>query len=532
MAGGNREIDIGYKENRKEQRTMSGRKKTAVKNGMIGFIGQLASLCLQIVSRSVFIRYIGEEMLGLNNTFTSFLYTFSLAELGFQSAIAFNLFKPLREKNEQEIIEIVNVYKIIYRVVGIFFVAASVLSLPLLPLITKNVTITNEIRVYYLIQALASSCTYFLAYKRTILYADQKDYICKLVDMFTNVVFRALQIWAIVALHSYFVYIVLQLVQVYANNIIIHCMCSRYYPYLHKVKFNKTYAKKMFEDAKQIFAGRLAVYVYSATDNLIVSKVIGTVQVAFLGNYTTITANMKMLINGLLYPITPIIGNYLAGDEDADHQKRNLGIYTHLRFIVTLLLLIPTLVLVDDFILMWVGSKYILQPVIKVLLVADLYFFLIQGACSDYITGRGLFKQDKYVTIIGALMNVVLSLAFVGKWGMAGILVGTVISQVFNWLGHGFVVYKYCFASDWKGFAGYIEINIYYMICFAGMTMLSAWLYAKVNIASMPMKFVAGGVLCEAVVLLGYVALCFWCSETKTLGRMLAAMVKGRLKRK
>ena len=511
---------------------MGSRKKAAVKNSIVGFTGQIVTLCLQIVSRSVFIHYIGEEMLGLNNTFTSFLYTFSLAELGFQSAIAFNLFKPLRENNEKEIVEIVNVFKIVYRVVGSFFVVASLLSLPFLSFITKNVVITNEIRIFYLIQALSSSCTYFMAYKRTILYADQKEYICKIVDLITNVLFKALQIWVIVVWHSYFAYITLQLVQVYVNNVIIHFMCNKYYPYLHKVAFNKEYAKKIFGDAKQIFAGRLAVYVYSATDNLIVSKLIGTVWVAYLGNYTTITANMKMLLNGILYPLTPIIGNYLAGDEDADHQKRNLGIYTQLRFIVTLLLLIPTLVLVDDFILMWVGSKYILQPVIKVLLVADLYLFLIQGACSDYITGRGLFKQDKYVTIIGALMNVVLSLTFVGKWGMAGILAGTVISQVFNWLGHGFVVYKYCFASDWKGFAGYIEKNIYYMISFAGMAMLSAWLYAKVNIASVPMKFVAGGVLCEAVVLLGYAALCFWCSETKTLCGMLVAMVKSRLKRK
>ena len=128
---------------------MSGRKKAAVKNSLVGFSGQIFSLVLQIISRSVFIRYIGEEMLGLNNTFTSFLYTFSLAELGIQNAIAFNLYKPLRDKNTEEIIEIVNVYKIVYRVLGFFFVTASVLSLPFLKLITKGVIITNEIYLFF-----------------------------------------------------------------------------------------------------------------------------------------------------------------------------------------------------------------------------------------------------------------------------------------------------------------------------------------------------------------------------------------------
>ena len=504
---------------------MGGRKKAAVKNSAVGFIGQLLSLCLQIVSRSVFIRYIGEEMLGLNNTFTSFLYTFSLAELGFQNAIAYNLYKPLREKNKDEIIEIVNVFKVVYRIVGTFFVVASVLSLPLLKFITKGVEITSEIYVFFLIQALSSACTYFLAYKRTILYADQKDYICKIVDMITNVTFKAMQIIVIVYMHSYLAYIILQLVQVYVNNIIVHYFCGKEYPYLHKVKFNKDYAKKIFNDAKEIFAGRLAIYVYSATDNLIVSKVISTVRVAYLGNYTTITGNMKMLLNGILYPITPIIGNYLADNDSKDNQEKNLNVYTHLRFLISLFLLVPTLVLMDDFVGMWLGEKFILQSSIKILLVADLYLFLIQGACSDYITGRGLFKQDKYVTIGGVIINLGLSLLFVWKWGIAGVLAGTVISQVFNWIGHSGIVYWYCFEKDKKEYLRYIYKNLYYMIAFSVVTVVCVTVYSKLIIDSFPVKFVAGGIICVAIAFLMYVVMCFKCGEFKALSAMILPII-------
>lgn len=511
---------------------MGGRKKAVVKNSLVGFMGQAVSLCLQIVSRSVFIHYIGEEMLGLNNTFTSFLYTFSLAELGFQNAIAFNLYKPLRDKNEKEITEIVNVYKIVYRAIGIFFVTASVLSLPLLKVITKDVVITNEIYLFFLIQALASACTYFLAYKRTILYADQKDYICKFVDMITNVVFKSLQIGAIFYFHSYLAYIVLSLIQVYANNLMIHYICSKKYSYLQKVKFNKFRAKKLFQDAKEIFAGRLAVYVYSATDNLIVSKVIGTVQVAYLGNYTTIIANMKMLLNGILYPITPIIGNYLAEDESRKQQEKNLNIYTHLRFLISLVLLVPTLILVDDFIRMWIGEKYILHFSIKVLLIADLYLFLIQGACSDYINGKGLFKQDKYVTIGGVIINLSLSLLLVKKWGMTGILVGTVCSQVFNWIGHSMVVYRYGFSEKGKQYIQYIWKNLYSMFCFFITALVCYAVYEKLTVESLKIKFILGGIVCEVVIILLYVLLCCWCSEWKALYAMLLSVYQNIKKRR
>ena len=510
---------------------MSGRKAAALKNSLVGFTGQIVSLCLQIISRSVFIRYIGEEMLGLNNTFTSFLYTFSLAELGVQNAIAFNLYKPLRDGNEKEITEIVNVYKIIYRVVGIFFVTASVLSLPFLKFITKGVAITNEIYVFFLIQALASACTYFFAYKRTVLYADQKDYICKFVDLITNVVFRVLQIAVIVYYHSYLWYIILQLLQVYANNAIIHYMCGKKYPYLHTVKFNKTYAKKIFQDAKEIFAGRLAVYVYSATDNLIVSKIIGTIHVAFLGNYTTITANMKMLLNGIFYSLTPVVGNYLAEDINEDQQEKKLNVYTHLRFLIALALLVPTLLLMDDFIKMWMGDRFVLQPAIKVLLVADLYLILIQGACSDYVNGKGLFRQDKYITIIGVIMNLVLSLLLVKSRGMSGILLGTVCSQIFNWLGHGFVVYRYGFQNEGRKYINYILKNLYYMLCFTLIVCICSLGYAKLPIDVLGVKFVLGGAACEAAAIVMYILLCSWCSEWRTLFEMFKMVFK-RFKRR
>lgn len=77
---------------------MSGRKQIAIKSSIIGLMSQSASLILQIISRKVFIQFIGEEILGLNGTFASVLSTLSLAELGFQNAVSFHLYKPVAEK--------------------------------------------------------------------------------------------------------------------------------------------------------------------------------------------------------------------------------------------------------------------------------------------------------------------------------------------------------------------------------------------------------------------------------------------------
>lgn len=70
-----------------------------------------------------------------------------------------------------------------------------------------------------------------MAYKRSLLYADQKDYISKIIDMIVNVIANILQIIAMVYFKDYLLYLVLKLMQVIVSNIWVHWVCARLYPF-------------------------------------------------------------------------------------------------------------------------------------------------------------------------------------------------------------------------------------------------------------------------------------------------------------
>ncbi len=510
---------------------MSGRKQIAVKSGIIGLMSQSASLILQIISRKVFIQFIGEEILGLNGTFASVLSTLSLAELGFQNAVSFHLYRPVAEKNEKEISDIVNIYKTIYRMIGIFFCVASVLLLPFLKYILKDIDATKDIYIFFLLQAMSSTCTYFLAYRRTILYADQKEYIYRVVDTIMNFVFKTAQIVVIVTCHSYVAYLLLQIVQVYASNIIIHCICRKKYPFIKKEPFNKAYARRILKDVKEISIGRLASYVYSSTDNLLISSFVGTVKVAGLGNYTTITTNLRMLINSILSPMIPIIGNYLTENEANEHQEKKFNIYLHLRYLITIVLLVPTFVLIDDFVSMWIGKRYILSSSIKVLLIADLFLTMLQGVCTDYISAKGLFKQNRHVLSISTGMNLGISLLLVFKLGVTGVLVGTVCAQVFNFFAYGIITYKYCFPEIKAGYRKYLLKNIYYTASFILYIIACNYIYGTWNMEASIGKFLWGGLMCEGIVGVMYLILNCKNKEMRELCGMFTSALKKKIKR-
>ena len=509
---------------------MSGRKRNAIKTGMIGLLSQSISLILQIISRKCFIQFIGEEILGLNGTFASILSTISLAELGFQNAVAFHLYRPLAEHDREKINAIVNIYKTVYRALGIFFCVVSVLLLPFLRYVLKGVAVTNEIYLFFLLQAMTSTCSYFLAYRRAILFADQKEYVYKITDAVMNIVFKTAQIAAIVIWHSYPVYLILQIIQVYGSNLIVHFICKKRYPYIEKVRFDRAYAKKMLSDVKEISMGRFAGYVYSSTDNLLISSFLGPVCVALLGNYSTITTNLRFLTNSVLSGMIPIIGNYLAEGEDKRRQEEKFYIYQHLRYAISMVLLIPAFVLIDDFVILWVGESFVLSFTIKVLLIADQLLILLYGACADYITAKGLFRQSRVVLSAAAATNLAVSVIGVLVWGMEGVLAGTVCSQIINLTGYGWMMYQSFFDQKKGGYRKYLLKNLHFIVTFVITAALCMYVYACLPMTVSAGRFVVGGIVCELLVAVLY--LLFNCrnSETRRLISMFVSLAKRKWK--
>ena len=56
-------------------------------------------LFFPFIIRTILIKSLGADYLGLNSLFTSILTVLNLAELGFSSAVVFNMYKPIAEND-------------------------------------------------------------------------------------------------------------------------------------------------------------------------------------------------------------------------------------------------------------------------------------------------------------------------------------------------------------------------------------------------------------------------------------------------
>ena len=86
------------------------RVKASLLNSLVASSGQIVNLVLSFIVRTIFIRTLGEQFLGLNGLFSNILNILSFTELGIGTAITFSLYKPLAENKVNQIRALMHLY--------------------------------------------------------------------------------------------------------------------------------------------------------------------------------------------------------------------------------------------------------------------------------------------------------------------------------------------------------------------------------------------------------------------------------------
>ena len=197
------------------------RTRQSVKNIIITIASYVVTFVIAFVSRRFFARYMGEEYLGVNSLFSNIISVMSVVELGFGSAIIYNLYRPFSENRTDQVKSLVNYYKKVYTIIASVIVGLGLILTPFIPLIVGEVTITDNIRIVFWLFVADTAFSYLLTYKRSVFFADQKNYVITIVHTIMYAIIGSVQIATLVIWHNYFLFLGIQIVFHLIENIII-----------------------------------------------------------------------------------------------------------------------------------------------------------------------------------------------------------------------------------------------------------------------------------------------------------------------
>ena len=201
---------------------MRKRIKTVYINSIVALIAQICQVILGFITRKVFIDYLGVEYLGYNSVFANILQMLNLADLGIGVAITSYLYKPLAENDNKRIIAIMHIYKKLYSIIGFIVLGFGlVVSVSLKTLIPDANCGIWYLRLLFYINLIGTVSTYFLAYKRTLLIADQKSYLTNIVDTATYFLFSFIQLLLLIITPNYIIYLSFNIAKNIISNIIV-----------------------------------------------------------------------------------------------------------------------------------------------------------------------------------------------------------------------------------------------------------------------------------------------------------------------
>ncbi len=412
---------------------MISRTSQSLHNAKTALTFYCINLVLQFFSRKIFLDYLGSEVLGLNTTAQNLLGILNIAELGIGASVAYNLYKPIFNKNTNEINDIVSIQGWLYRRIAYFVILGSLILMLFFPLIFVKAQLPLWYTYGSFMALLTSSLLgYFVNYRQIVLSADQKEYkvtFCVKGGMAIKVLIQILAIRFLE--YGYESWIAIEILSSFIISAALNKSIKKEYPWLHpSIKSGSVLRKRypqIITKTKQLFFHKIAGFVMTQTSPLIIYAYASLSLVASYGNYMLIVMGITSLMNALSNSINAGVGNLVA--EGNSYKIKNVfWKITFIRIWIAATICFTLYFLGESFISLWVGKDFIIPQSAFIVLILNMFISLTRTN-DMFLSAYGLY-QDIWAPLIEAVLNLGLSILFGYFWGLTGILLGVSTSLI------------------------------------------------------------------------------------------------------
>lgn len=457
-------ISIGERQYYMEQ----SRTENVLRNATLSIICQIISLLLSFASRTIFIKTLGVEYLGVNGLFSNILTVLSFAELGIGSAITYSLYKPLATNDNKKTASLMLLYKKAYTTLGLGCIIAGLCVIPFLKIIIKNpIEISENITLLYILYLLNTGISYIMVYKKSILIADQKSYVVLFLDQIINIIHFLVNVLVLFLTKNFILYLILNIFFTIISNLIAAVIANKKYPYLKEkaVELNKEEKHDIFRNVKSLAVYKFGSVIVNGTDNILISSLVGVTQVGFVSNYTLITTSCNTLLAKIEEAFMASVGNLNV----ASDKEKKYDVFQKMVFITFWIYGFTTcglVLLLNPFIELWIGKEYCLSNLVVIAICLELYTSGMHNPAYIFRTTLGLFKQGGFSAILASILNISLSIILFRIIGLPGIFLATSIAKFFSYgIVDPVLIYKRAFNVPVKRY--YLEYLKYSLILFA-----------------------------------------------------------------
>lgn len=440
------------------------RSKKALKNIASTLLFQITVIVCNFIIPILIIKTFGSDVNGLVSSITQFLAYISLLDSGFGVVIRSCLYKPIANKNKEEIQDILYASNRFFKTLAIIFVVYIAVLCFIYPTVVNSTFDTWFTVSLILILSLSTFFEYFfgMSYK-LFLQADQKTYIVSNIQTVVTIL-NAIIVVVLIKLNCSIQIVKLCAAFVFLMRPIVQNLYVRKKYNISFEKVNKDYKISRKWDG---FAQHIAAIIHNNTDTAVLTF-FSLAEVSVYSVYALVIKAVKNITNSFTSGVDAGFGDMIAKNEN-EQLNKSFKTYEVFYFTIMTITFICTYVLITPFVSVYtegiVDANYI-RPLFGYLFVISEFIYEIRLPYSGLVLAAGHFRETRIGAWLEAGFNIVISIILVFKYGIIGVAIGTIIAMTIRTIEMVYHSSKYILKrSIWISIKMYLVMIIEFVLC-------------------------------------------------------------------
>lgn len=409
------------------------RRKKFIYNSFSSIIKQFVGLFSTLILPRLMLVTYGSDINGLVSSIVQFLSLISIFDAGMGVVIEASLYKPLSQKDSHGISRVLTSGKKFYnKIVVILFFYVLAISILYPNFAKENFSFLFCFTLVWAISVNSFGQYYFGVLNGVLLSADQRGYVFNWIYTFATIANTIASIILIeIGASVHIVKFVSSLVFLMRPLLL-----ALYVKKNYKVNWNEKYNTEPIKQKWNGFAQHIATIVVGNTDIVVLTVFASLKDVSVYSIYMLVVNGLKELINSSMGGVKSLFGDMIAKKEYEKLQSFfkvvELTIHCFVMFIYTV-----AAILIVPFVRVYtrgINDANYINVVFGFLICLAYATYCLRFPYNTLIMSAGHFRETQSSAIIEALINIVVSILLVWKFGLIGVAVGTLVAMLYRML--------------------------------------------------------------------------------------------------
>lgn len=415
-------------------------KKTFI-NTAFALLEELVVVICGLILPRLILATFGSKYNGLTSSITQFLSCAVLLRSGIGGATRAALYKPLAKKNKDEVNSIIKATDIFMKRVGFILGIAICLFSLIYPLfVIKEFDYIFSFSLFLIIGISTFAESFFGITYLIVLQADQKLWVSSLFKSISYIINTILAFILIkfgcgihiVKLGSALAFTLYPIfMQVYVRR-------------KYKLNLNVEPNNSAISQRWDAFWHQVAAFVMNNTDCIILTAFSNMLELSVYTVYNMVIRSLKGIIQSFSNGLEAAFGNMIAKEQN-EVLRENVSIIELILYSISTIMYVVTTLLILSFVSIYtkgVNDVNYIRPAFAYILIVAQFFNSIRLSYQLVVQAAGHYKQTKKGAIIEPILNIVLSIVGVIKFGLIGVAIGTLIATILRTMQYSFYMCK------------------------------------------------------------------------------------------